>query len=345
MKPGTRDPRLAIFAVICAAAVALAVVYGLRAVRESSTRRSAGVEAPARAIPAVLDALRARPHVVFRSTASDDTAGRVVVAPLDAPERTRYTTSLFCDRVYMVEGQGICLAADESAFQTFTAYLFGADFRRGRAIPLTGPPSRARVSRSGARAATTVFETGHSYASTGFSTRTNLIDTRSGAILTDLEQFAVTRDGASFKAVDFNFWGVTFAADGNRFYATLDSGGTPYLVEGDAEARTAVVVAPYVECPSLSPDGTRVAFKRRAWGATGMRWQLHVMDLSTRQAKPVASEERSVDDQVEWLDDAHLLYGLPQEAGQGTNVWVVRADGTQAPRVFLSQAASPAVVR
>ena len=31
-----------------------------------------------------------------------------------------------------------------------------------------------------------------------------------------LEEFRVYRDGATFPAVDFNFWGVTFAADGDR---------------------------------------------------------------------------------------------------------------------------------
>ena len=41
------------------------------------------------------------------------------------------------------------------------------------------------------------------------------------------------------RRADFNFWGVTFARDGNRFYATLGTGGKTYLVEGDVAARQA----------------------------------------------------------------------------------------------------------
>ena len=45
-----------------------------------------------------------------------------------------------------------------------------------------------------------------------------------GACSADLESFAVTRDGKAIHAVDFNFWGVTFTRDANRFYATLGTG-------------------------------------------------------------------------------------------------------------------------
>ena len=79
--------------------------------------------------------------------------------------------------------------------------------------------------------------------------------------MTDLETFTVTRDGKPFKSVDFNFWGVTFRQEPGLFYATLASGGHTYLIEGDAVARTARVIRDAVECPSLSPDNRRLAFK------------------------------------------------------------------------------------
>ena len=63
-----------------------------------------------------------------------------------------------------------------------------------------------------------------------------------------------------------------------------------------------------VECPSLSPDGTRIAYKKRT-GSSSTPWHLTVLDLATMRETPLA-ETRSVDDQVEWLDDDHVLYGV-----------------------------------
>jgi Tol biopolymer transport system component len=100
-----------------------------------------------------------------------------------------------------------------------------------------------------------------------------------------------------------------------------------------------------VECPSLSPDGKRVAYKKRLIEGGRIVWQLQVLDLATL-AETVIAERRSIDDQLEWLDDAHVLYSVPrddQEAGGGTDVWVARADGTGTPQHFLSNAYSPAV--
>jgi hypothetical protein len=59
------------------------------------------------------------------------------------------------------------------------------------------------------------------------------------------------------------------------------------------------------------------------------------------------AEPHSVDDQVEWLDDQHILYGLPGEGSRAaeTNVWVVPADGSGAARLLIEKAWSPAVVR
>ena len=132
---------------------------------------------------------------------------------------------------------------------------------------------------------------------------TTLIDTASGAVLADLEQFAVTRDGKPFKAVDFNFWGVTFAADSNTFYATLGTGSEQLLIRGDAGARRAVVLRGGVECPAISPDGTRLAFKQRTTVDGVFGWRLATLDLQTLTDRLVPGELRSIDDQVEWLDD------------------------------------------
>ncbi len=210
-------------------------------------------------------------------------------------------------------------------------------FEPTHTLPLTGPPSRARVSRDGRLGAVTVFESGHSYAEAGFSTRTTILDLASGTAVADLESFGVWKDGAPISRIDVNFWGVTFAPDGRHSFATLAYGGTPYLVEGDLETRDVRVLAPHVECPSLSPDGMRLAFKR----ADGLRWRLWVRDLASGAEHAIDGETRSIDDQVEWLDDSQVLYQFPSD--DGNNLWVVHTDDGTAARRFMSE--SPAIVR
>src|SRR5262249_28733502 len=157
---------------------------------------------------------------------------------------------LVCDTVYFAGNRGMCLSTEETPLPKYYASIFDERFQPLYKVALTGAPSRVRVSSDGRRAAVTVFEHGHSYAESGFSTRTTLFATSSGTSLGNLEEFSITRDGKPFRRVDFNFWGVTFARDGRRFFATLSSGGTPFLIEGDVDRRDARVVAPGVECPS-----------------------------------------------------------------------------------------------
>jgi len=128
--------------------------------------------------------------------------------------------------------------------------------REQRVIPVPGIANRLRVSPSGRLLAWTVFVSGEDYTSAVMSTRTGILDTRTGALVHSLEEFQVIRDGRPYRAADENFWGVTFAADDNRFYATMYTDGRRYLVEGGLAARTVRTVKENAECPSLSPDGT-----------------------------------------------------------------------------------------
>lgn len=336
--------RLLVFAALCVVLAVAGWLYFDRALpaprtTDTSIRILAGSEALAK--------IRSRPHIVFRNTDQGTGYGQVAVAALDAPNE-RFIVDLACDRVYAVSSGGICLVAQRGFTTTYEARLLDAELAPGPGLSLSGPPSRARVAPDGSFAAFTVFESGHSYASADFSTRTTLVDTRTSKPLADLEEWVVLRDGAPFREADFNFWGVTFAPDSNRFYATLSSGGHLFLVEGDVARRELRVIRDAVECPSVSPDGRRLVFKARRTEGGRLTWGLHVLDLATGVETPLDGETRSVDDQAAWLDDEHVLYGLPEDrvpATGGGDVWVLEAKAGAQPRRFLEQAWSPAVVR
>ena len=129
-----------------------------------------------------------------------------------------------------------------------------------------------------------------------------------------------------------------------RFYATVATRGKYYLIGGDVDNRSAHVIRDGVECPSLSPDGTKLAFKKRMTASGfGVGWQVAVMDLPTSREIVLDAETRSVDDQVEWLDNDHVLYFYPSEAGN--NVWALNISNREPPHIFLKDVFSPAVVR
>jgi hypothetical protein len=295
--------------------------------------------------PAPVGELGAQPRVLFVSVLPGK-FGKVGVVPLGRTDAAPAWTDLTCHRIHFAAGRGVCMLNDLSGVRPpYFAFTFDAALQpAARRMTLAGRPSRTRVSPSGRYGAMTVFTLGDAY-DCDFNTRTTLLDMRTGASLGDLEKFSAWRRGKLFWAKDFNYWGVTFTRDDNRFFATLGTAGKTYLVTGDIRLRTVRVVREGVECPSLSPDGKRIAFKKRV-GAT--EWRLHVLDLATLVDRPVAGETRSIDDQAEWLDDDHLLYGFVADTGlpeDAANIWVAGLQDTAPPRIFVRSALSPAVVR
>jgi hypothetical protein len=241
-----------------------------------------------------------------------------------------------CLRFYQAGGSALCLTVARSGVD-FRAKILDAAGAVRHTLTLTGVPSRARVAPNGKLGSMTTFVTGDSYTTPGqFSTRTTILDMAKGRPLVDLEKFTVTKDGKQIRSQDFNFWGVTFARDSDEIYATLATGGHHYLVHGRVSTRTFTVLRDNVECPSLSPDGTRIAYKRR--DGKPWHWRLHVLDLRTG-ADVATAETRPIDDQAEWLDNARVLYGI------GTDVYVVPADGSGRAQRFLADAASPSTQR
>jgi len=293
--------------------------------------------------PEDLAAMAARPHLLFRDTTAGASFGRLTMVALDAPAGERRSTAVTCERVSFAGGRGLCLHLQRGVFNSYTALLLDRALKPGATIKLEGLPSRTRASADGRVGAITVFVVGDDYAA-AFSTRTTLVDLASGDEIGELEQFSTWRDGSRFKEVDFNFWGVTFAKDGNTFYAALRTGGKTFLVRGDLALRKLTVMRENVECPAISPDNRLLAYKKRV-GPSPDSWRLHLLDLQTNAERIVAAETRYIDDQVEWLDDRHLLYAIPRRTTTMADVWVAAIDGAEPARIFLPQAESPVVVR
>ncbi|MET9659728.1 hypothetical protein [Streptomyces sp. NPDC006510] len=281
------------------------------------------------------------PALYFRDTAG----GRVAHQPLAGAGTSgaRTTGGPVCDRFYASDDGALCLRAEPGVLPKTYAIVLDRRLREKRRITVPGVPTRARVSASGRMLSWTVFATGDSYATTSFSTRTAILDLRTGYLIKSMENIQLTIDGARYHAPDVNYWGVTFARDDNRFYATVSTKGRTYLVEGNMRDWTAKALRQNVECPSLSPDNARIAFKKKVSDDAAAPWRLYVLDLRTMRETPLA-EEHSVDDQAAWLDDGTLAYALPGKDGRGSDIWTVPADGTGAPRMAVKGGSSPVAV-
>ena len=342
--PGSRGHRQKIFIWVLCGCVGLAVGYTAWVIlRANAGAHAQGQDTPLPITgPNELEAVQKEPHLLFLNE-EEPYIGQVKLMGLNPESSRGAQTALKCVRVYYATGNGICLMPDASAPDTrVQVTLFGPDFQPRHQFPVEGIPSRTRVSRDGKHAVFTVFVSGHSYQDANMSTATILLDTASGASLGNLEEFEVWKDGQLYQAPEFNFWGVTFAEDSNRFYATLKHINRTYLVAGNVAARKLTVLHENVECPSLSPDGTRLAFKKLVPPGN---WQLTVLDLVTMQETTLAETE-SIDDQVEWLDNEHVLYEkIDYDPPKWVSVFVIPADGSGKPEIFVPNAASPVVVR
>ncbi|MFI8964697.1 hypothetical protein ACIGO8_21585 [Streptomyces sp. NPDC053493] len=269
----------------------------------------------------------------FRDTATGRVARQEPAAP-----GGRTALGPRCDRFHAAGPTALCLQRRPGMPARSSVLVLDRRLREQRRMSLPGIPNRARVSASGQVLAWTTFATGDSYATSAFSTRTSILDLRTGYLIKSIEQIPLTLNGRRHHAPDVNFWGVSFAADDNRFYATVATQGRTYLVEGDLRNWSARALKENVECPSLSPDGTRLAYKKKVSADPRAPWRLYVLDLATLREHPTA-ETRSVDDQAAWTGPGTLAYGYDGA------VWSVPADGTGAPRRVVARASSPVVPR
>jgi hypothetical protein len=332
-----------IFALLCLASAITLAAY-IHWTRSGGADNAS--EASKSAAQPVESAADSSMRIFFRYNGVDNHYGRLAFAPYRRLDQPHFIETLSCEVAHVAGGRGICLAANRGLLTTYAAKLFDAKtFKIIGEFPLKGVPSRCRMSFDGKLAALTMFVSGHGYESVNFSTQTLLIEVDNGRALADLEEFKVTRDGRHFSNKDFNFWGVTFTPDAQHFYATLSTNRQHFLVKGDIAKRSAEVIHENVECPSLSPNASRIAYKRRFLIDGRVLWQLHILDLKTKQETPLG-ERRSVDDQLEWLDNDYVLYSLPEsETGSSasTSIWLAAADGASDPKLLLRKAYSPSV--
>jgi hypothetical protein len=337
--------RWRVFGFVALCVVCVAVAIGYVAAKGGTPKRVLDAAAAEELGAPSAPELMGQPHIVVRDMAAGQ-AGYGGVLPLGDPGGVRAVTDLSCARLYAAAGNGICLSDRGDIINPYKVIFFGNDFVPRAEKPLPGVPSRARVSPDGKYGASTVFVTGDSYAPGSFSTRTSIWTMATGEHVVDLEQFSVFKSGKQLQSPDHNFWGVTFdPADSNRFFATLGTQGHTYLVEMDLAARRADILRDGVECPSLSPDGTRIAFKLKTStnGADLPTWQPAVLDLETLKEVPLA-ETRSVDDQIEWLDNSTVVYAVDTGIG-APSIYSAAADGSGQPALFVADADSPSIAR
>jgi len=262
--------------------------------------------------------------------------GRLV--ELSSKGDARQVGQLACKRVHAVAGgPGLCLGLDETGVD-YDGVVFDDRYRERRRFPIDGIPDRARVSPDGRYGAYTSFDergaVGYFAGTSKFTTYTRVVDMRTGKPVLRLEDLRLSLRGQPLDSSSANLWGVTFAG-GGRFYATAALTGVYYLIEGELGSARARVVRERVECPALSPDGTRIAYKRRI--GDDNRWRYHVLDLASGRDVALA-ERRSVDDQPEWLDDDTIVYSDDRD------LFAVPADGGGRPVRLAAGATSPAAL-
>jgi hypothetical protein len=333
--------RALVFAVIVAGCVAVAAIAVGGAVKDTHKATSAGHKASAVAGPRLKTMLAGdRGVLFFRSLdrGHPNTYGNLGFASLDDPNGARTVSGLRCDRISFTAGRGLCIVAAGGIGTVTKVTEFDDSLRTLHTFKAAGLPSRTRVSPDAKWAGITTFVGGHSYGTPGkFSTATEIVDLATGRQLPNLEQWKVVKDGKPFHHVDFNFWGLTFSRDDDTFYATLATGNVTYLVRGSIRARTMTTIHQNVECPSLSPDETRIAYKKKVGGPPAV-WHFYVLDLKTGKETALA-ESRTIDDQIAWLDDRHVLYDVDE------TTWTANADGTGTPHEYLTGGTSPQVAR
>lgn len=329
--------RWIILALIAVIALGAASVYTYQAY-DRYKNRTTGASAAA-----VSDeSLPVENRIVFRNTATGTGYGKLAAVSLDDPQGERSLAQTACDRADAAAGIISCMRTVRGVPTTFETDVLDASGDLIETQPLAGLPSRTRVS-DGGLVATTSFVTGHSYATDSFSTET-VIKGTDGADYGNLEYFTLMVDGQELTAIDRNVWGVTFVNE-DEFYATAASDGKTWLMKGSISAQSMTSVLENAECPSISPERDKVAYKKRSTRLGLIHWDIAVLDLATMKEISIPLDD-GYDDQIEWLDNNTMLFGQPRTGEVGdSDIFKVKVEENAIPELFIEHAWSPSVDR
>jgi hypothetical protein len=281
--------------------------------------------------------------IAYRSRAGGEARNHLAVVAAASPTARPTLFGPVCDRIAASDRYIVCMGRSGNLIRPYQATLMDMQLKQLKSISIDGVPSRARVSPDEKYFAVTSFVTGDSYAAELFSTRTILFATgaeaREGV---DVESYTLIANGDVYGYNDKNVWGVTFVPGQDRFFATVSFNGNRFLVDGDVKARKMLALRSNVECPSLSPDGLRLAYKKRTGNGQYPTWRFHVLDLTTNQEHALA-EARSVDDQIAWLDNDTVLYAVARgDNAEEADIWKAPVNGGE-PELFIPDGDSPTV--
>lgn len=271
--------------------------------------------------------------------------GRLAIRHADG---TRTLLDRTCLRVHISADHGVCISQNEGIVPTFTTTFFEAVNPEVeiKSYP-SALPSRARISPEGTLSAVTAFVTGSSYADIGGEATTivTIDEIDSSRLLRGITGFEIDSDESRFDNLNPQYWGITFV-DENEFYITGYFGEQPEVMHGWVDMLTMEPTGLIGSCPSLSPDGRTLVYKELQDDGS---FQLVAVDLETDESWALG-ETRSVDDQVEWLDDDTILYALHPDGREDLvqpefDIWMVDIAPGSEPEIFLPNADSPAVAR
>ena len=275
-----------------------------------------------------------------------DDYGRLAIRHTDG---TRTLLDRSCLRVHIAGNHGVCLSKAEGLTASFdTTFFEASNLDKDIKDYPSALPSRARISPNGRFSAVTAFVSGSSYVDIGAETTTLLTidEIDSTRLLRGGNQFEINSEEDRFKNLNAQYWGITFGADEDEVYVTGFYGEQPEIMHGTLNNMTIEPTGWVGSCPSLSPDGKTLVFKEMRQDGS---FELVAVDVATN-TKMKLGEARSVDDQVEWLDNDTILYALHPEGGDNPvqpefDIWMLDiAEGSE-PALFLPNADSPAVGR
>lgn len=278
--------------------------------------------------------------MAFVSRIPGDDYGKVGYVTAEAE---RFQTELECVRLDLNKFGGLCLASANGFTGSGNGLITNSSLVPIKSFGLNSP-NRAAVSPDGSLIAWTGFTFGDSYLEAGaFATITQLISLDRGRAANLERSFKTFKGGEPFFNNDRNYWGVTFV-DNDLFYATVGSRGGTDIVEGRVSTSRLDVIIENATCPEVSPDGKTLVAKERG---EGIFFQLIAIDLETGERRNLG-ETRSVEDQVEFLDNDTVVYALPNteegtDAQPAWDIWALDLAPGSTPTLIVPFADSPAV--